>query len=894
MNFLTSIDELKTVPGEPGPSSPGSLGDLKRELATGRSDIARLHRTGAPGRGISDALRSLYDYCICRAYREAVERMPSSDRPAILQELAVVAVGGYGRGDLAPFSDIDLLFLIDPRESPPVRRIVTELVRDLWDVGLTLSQSVRTPANCVSMARQDLPARTAMSEARLLAGSAPLFADMQRRIHKFLASSSPHGFLESVLVERAREHVDYIANTVCLLEPNVKKSPGGLRDLHLLRWMGAARYGTPDPESLHLGGLLTDEEASTIASASEFLYRIRHELHFHAGAAQDVLTREEQARLAEWLDFHDEGPLLAVERFMQHYYGRTADLRDAVLAFIERARRPSVARRALDRLSARRIEEFILSQGRLCIDPGSRERVLDNCHRVLRCFDLARERGVPVARSDFEAIRAAVPQYAITPDLRRDFLEMLGRPVRLGQLLRNLHRVGLLGRLVPAFEHARCLIQFNLAHKYTIDEHTILAVERAAARLCDRSPLGQVYREIRHKNILHLALLCHDLGKGLGEDHCEEGRRIALETADLFGLHGHIRDLFVYLVYQHLLMAHTAFRRDVSDPATLVQFARAVGTPEALRMLYVLTAADTEAVSPGNWTAWKESLLTELFVRAIEQLSGEAPVSEGGDLARQLRRDLRDALHIHFPLKWLEAQLELMPISHLQRTDPLRVRAHLRLLRTLPPGDVRVDSEYLPGTSATRFTIVTRDDLIPGIFSKIAGVLAAAQFEILTAQIITRPDGFLIDTFEGVDTDFTGEPPAARRKEIAELIRSVLLGRQTVESLLNNRITFAGKPTTGRTTPPRVEIDNHSSDRFTIVEVFADDRQGLLYDITRTLFDLGLSVHSARISTHVDQVVDVFYVTTQAGRKTDDEATQDVIRARLLTALREPSPSSTF
>jgi [protein-PII] uridylyltransferase len=528
----------------------------------------------------------------------------------------------------------------------------------------------------------------------------------------------------------------------------------------------------------------------------------------------------------------------------------------------------------------------VLTRGRIRIDADERENVLADPGRVLRLFDLARDRAAIIASEDLESIRSAVPGYAIAPDLRRSFLDMLARPAGIGLLLRNLHRVGLLGRLIPAFEHTRCLTQFNLMHKYTVDEHSILAVERAAGRSNGRNSLGRAYREIRRKDLLHLALLCHDLGKGLSEDHCEEGRRIAIQTASLFGLHGQHRDLFVFLIHQHLLMAQTAFRRDVGDPATLAQFARAVGTPEALRMLYLITAADTEAVSPGNWTAWKESLLDALYARTMEELAGEAPVSDESDQGVRMRRALADALQTNFAREWLEGQLEALPDSYLRHTERPRIKAHLLLFRGLGAGDVRVDSEYVRETGITRYAVVAHDTVIPGIFSKISGVLAAARFEILGAQIITRPDGFLIDTFEGLDTDFAGEPPITRREAIAGNIRDVLLGRKAVESLFRNRLDpTAAPPVVVRPTPPRVEIDNQSSDRFTIVEVFADDRQGLLYDITRTLFELGLSVYSARISTHVDQVVDAFYVSTQDGRKVDDEAAREVIRARLLAAI---------
>ncbi|GMV97216.1 MAG: hypothetical protein AMXMBFR83_15740, partial [Phycisphaerae bacterium] len=377
-----------------------ALAALKQRLAAGRERTAELHRDGAQGGQVSAALCELCDEIILAAYREVLERARPADRPIILQQLALIAVGGYGRGDLAPYSDIDLLLLTHPRAQEAVRAFVSELIRDLWDVGLKLSQSVRTPAGCAAMARVDLPARTAFGEARLLGGNAALFAEMQRRMQRFAGAASVDRFIKAVLAERAKEHEDYYAATVCLLEPNVKKSPGGLRDLHLLRWVATARYATADPELLKLGGLIKGPDAQALSEASEFLYRIRHELHFQAGCAQDVLTREEQLRLAIWLGYEDDGPLLAVERFMQQYYRRTKLLHDVVMRFIERARRRSGIVALFGRLRQRQVEEFRLRPDGITIDPARRGEVSADAERLLRLFDLARLKGLPVAHDD--------------------------------------------------------------------------------------------------------------------------------------------------------------------------------------------------------------------------------------------------------------------------------------------------------------------------------------------------------------------------------------------------------------------------------------------------------------------------------------------------------------
>ncbi|MFN3486157.1 MAG: HD domain-containing protein, partial [Planctomycetota bacterium] len=457
----------------------------------------------------------------------------------------------------------------------------------------------------------------------------------------------------------------------------------------------------------------------------------------------------------------------------------------------------------------------------------------------------------------------------------------------LGGLVRNLHRVGLLGRFIPAFEHARCLMQFNQYHKYTVDEHSIRALEAAVARARDPGPIGQAYRDTRRKEVLHLAVLLHDIGKGREEDHSEVGRRIAEDLARDLGLEEHDRAQLVFLVHKHLLMAHTAFRRDVADVQTIVQFVRAVGTLETLRMLYVLTAADTEAVAPGSFTGWKESLLTELYMRASEELSGTAPVDDEGRRAEAVRSALRARLASRESPEALERRLAAMPDAYLRRTDPETLEAHLRVHAELEASrGVRVESIYLKETGLTQYTVFTRESLAPGIFSKITGVLAAERFQIIDAQIVTWSDGFVVDVFRGVDTDFPGEPPPYRRREISDRIEQVLLGRQTVEALFAaRRVPAPPNPWRASSGPTQVEVDNASSDRYTIVEVFADDRLGLLYTIARTLFEMGLSISSAKISTRLDQVVDVFYVTDGQGAKVTDGERLEAVRRRLLEVI---------
>lgn len=872
-------------------SDPAVPQDLKEFLRAGRDEIRARHASGAMGGQIATALTDLVDRVVVEAFQRAMQRSGGAARAALLEDLALVAVGGYGRGDTAPYSDVDLLFLRSRRAGQDVLDLVKELVRNLWDYGLKLSQSVRTPKEAIDFAAQDLPMRTSLTEARLVVGSQALFADLQRRNHRLISSTSITKFIEQVLTERGKEHQDYFA-TVNLLEPNVKKSPGGMRDVHLLRWIALPRYGTREPQMLRAAGVLTPEDSQTLSLGVEFLGRIRNELHFRAGQAQDVLTRDEQVRVAKWLGFESEGPLLHVERFMQAYHRQTTALHDMVIRFAHGAKTPGIVRRVMNGLATRRIEHFyILTRDSISIDPDIAPAEMQKAETLLTLFDLARRHALEVAHETLERVRQAVPSCRLTPESRKLFLSVMSVPEGLGLLVRNLHRVGLLGRFIPAFERARCLMQFNQYHKYTVDEHSIRALESATFRIGDNGPVGQAYRETKRKDVLHLALLLHDIGKGYEEDHSEVGKRIAEQLSADLGLGEHERHQLVFLVHKHLVMAHVATRRDISDPATIGQFVRTVGTEETLRMLFLLTVCDTDAVAPGSLTSWKESLFVELYARATEELTGEALVADEAKKSEELRAQLRKALAPEFGAEWLEPHLAAMPFSYLRKHPPEIVASHLRAQKNLDGSGVRVETQHLKDRGLTQITVFTRDNVTPGIFAKITGTLAALRFQIAEADIVTRSDGLVVDTFRGEDSDFRGEPPASRRDEIERNIELVLTGRQSVEGLFAARhtsIAQTSKSLAGG--PTQVEIDNTTADKATIVEVFADDRPGLLYSIAKTLFELDLSIRSAKISTSLDQVADAFYVTDKGGAKVEDEARLETIRKRLLEAIPSGQP----
>ena len=463
-------------------------------------------------------------------------------------------------------------------------------------------------------------------------------------------------------------------------------------------------------------------------------------------------------------------------------------------------------------------------------------------------------------------------RHSRTPEVSRAFLKILAGPDAVAGTLETMHRAHLLEKLIPIFARVRGLMQFNQYHKYTVDEHTLLAVAKAKVLALESGVIGEVYQEIRRKDLLHLAILLHDLGKGRKEDHSEVGKVIAEETAARLGCDEQETRTLVFLVHKHLLMANTAFRRDPYDEKVLLPFAKEVGTPELLRKLLVLTAADIAAVGPGVLTKWKELLLTQLYLRTLPTVSGEQDKTVGPECLKELvsevAREFANVAPVRFD--WIESQLSQFPLRYLHGTPPKRIAAHLAAIRRLQAGDVLVEEIFNEELGLCEYTVITHDNLIPGIFSKIVGVMTAQGLQILDARIITRDDGVVVDTFKVSDPDYVGVPPVERRASIAATIVRVLKGEEEVERLMsrNTRMhSVRHLPATRHAT--EVQIDNETSDRSTIIDVFADDTQGLLYAITRSIFQLGLSVHAARISLRqeLDQVVDVFYVTDGDGAK---------------------------
>ncbi|MDA1038833.1 MAG: [protein-PII] uridylyltransferase [Planctomycetota bacterium] len=883
-----------TAAREPAEASVGhAVAQATESLGRLRGRIATQHAEGGLGYATCGLATDLFDALVIEVWQSVIAGCKPAEAERLTRQVALVAHGGFGRREMAPYSDIDLMLLSDGGiDAGLVANVARRLVQDLFDAGLTVGQSVRSVAEAAQLSSGDATIFSTLLDCRTLAGRNDLVGRLRSRLWGIVRRGRRR--MTALLSAARDEERRKFGETVFLLEPNVKRSPGGLRDVQLIRWLGLVRWGdeswteTATLDDLARAGGLTRDDADAVRDAAEFLLRLRNELHLHAGKAADELTRDEQVRIAAARGIEAAGGMLGVERFMQDYFRHTRRVADVADAIAAECRQPPALQRWVTGLFGHRVDgRYAVGPGSIRVLSGAPAAATESIDGALRLLELSALYGLPVDSGAWQRVRAAVQNRMepVGPAERRRFLALFEAPDSIGTTLRSLHEVGLLEQFVPPFAHARHLLQFNNYHKYTVDEHCIVAVEKAVALTDDESWLGSVWRQIKRKGTVLLALLIHDLGKGFDEDHSEVGARIARDVAVLFQLPDDEAEILVFLVHKHLLMAHLAFRRDVDDNSLVVRFAREVGSPEVLRMLTVLTAADVSAVGPGTWTRWKGDLLGDLYYRTLGYLDGESPSLRAERTGRALEALLTD----RDPSDQIVELARTLPLSYLRDRDPEAILEHISQLARLPDDGVVVECQWQEETSTLAITVGTREAVANGIFHRLTGALTSQRLEILAADIHTLPGGLIIDHFVVHDPDFSGAPPAERLADIREAVRKALrVGDRPVFTRLWN--PFAPQPTPASLLPTRVLFDNESSERSTILEVFTHDSAGLLYSIARTLFDAGISVQAAKIGTYSDQVVDAFHISDKAGRKITDAQQMESLRRALEKVATPPGP----
>ncbi len=809
-------------------------------------------------------------------------------------KIALVAAGGYGREELFPYSDIDLLFLYDEKGADEAARIAEFILYILWDLGLKVGQSHRSIDETMAQAQDDIATRTNLLDARFIAGRQEIHDQFRRRFDQEVVAGTAREFVEAKLAERDNRHRRF-GDSRYMLEPNVKEGKGGLRDLHTLWWL--ARYVYPITALKDLVGmkLLTPQEYKAFDQARQFLWRTRIHLHYLAGRAEDRLTFDYQQRLAALMGYKHPSPNRSIERFMRRYFVavRTVGSMTRVFCALLEEEKKRAPRRSLAWLwqAPWKLGHFRLDGQRLGVRADTAFEtnpvLMIELFRVAQIHELdIHPRALQLMARHLGCIDDAV---RADPKANALFLDILLAYQGPETTLRRMSEAGVLGRFIPDFGRIIGQTQFNMYHVYTVDEHTLVAlgilhaVEKGHLR-AELPVATSIINRIQMRSVLYLSLLCHDIAKGRGGDHSELGERIAAKLAARFGFSADETETAAWLVRHHLLFSNTAFKRDIDDPKTIQDFVAIVQSPERLKLLLALTVADIRAVGPAVWNGWKASLLRELYRRA-EQAMGTGVVELKKHQAGQFRDDVLKLLP-GWAARDVDAYLEQGNPTYWANFDLPRHAVIARMMKeaqslSMP---LLVDTQHDYDRSITEITLVTYDQ--HALFSKIAGAMSLAGANIINAKVFTLKNGMAVDVFQVQDTAGQVFDRPDRLAKMSVYIEQALSGELDIAAA-NAQRTRNGinSSRSALPLPGQVLIENNASNIASVIELTGHDRSGFLYDVTRTIAELGLSIATAHISTYGAQAADVFYVKDIFGMKITHDARLKQVREKLLEAI---------
>ena len=833
-----------------------------------------------------EMIRALFAYVVRYVH-------PASDRER--HRLVIAAVGGYGRATLAPGSDIDLLFLLPTKDDAWAVRVVEAMLYIMWDLRQKVGHSTRSIEECLRYAREDMTIRTALLEARPILGDPDLFETLRERFDEEVVSSTPAEFVAAKLAERDTR-ISKAGRSRYLVEPNVKDGKGGLRDLNTLFWIAKYVYRVREASELVEAGLFSRKEYRLFTRCEEFLWRVRCHLHFVTGRAEERLSFDLQRILAERLGYADRAGLYGVERFMKHYFlvaKEVGDLTAIVCAALEeRQAKPSpMLDRFFGRIWRRKEslsnKDFVVENARITVaDPATFARDPIN---IIRLFATADESGLAIHPDAMRLVTLSLTKIdarmRLDPEANRLFLSILTSRNSPEIVLRLMNQAGVLGRFIPEFGRIVALMQFNMYHSYTVDEHLLRSIgilaDIESGRSAVQHPLAlEILPTLNDRTVLYVAMFLHDIAKGRTEDHSIAGMAVARKLCPRLGLSEAQTEEVAWLIEQHLVMSDTAQRRDLSDHRTIETFADVVGGIDRLNMLFVLTVCDIRAVGPGVWNGWKAELLRTLYWETENLIEGERSVVARERRVAAARDELREALP-----KWSQHDFGAYAARHqppywLKVDLPHKIRhaSILNMSEVESPGPI-VDYVTEAARGITELTIIAPDH--PRLLSIIAGACAAAAADIVDAQVFTTTDGMALDMIYVTRVLERDEDELRRAGRIAMAIERALTGEIRLSEMVAKR---SGDADVNEVfdVQPEVQINNTLSNRFTVIEVAGLDRRGLLFALTALLSQLELNIGSAHIATFGEKAADVFYVTDLAGAKIVDAKRKDDIRDAIL------------
>jgi [protein-PII] uridylyltransferase len=788
--------------------------------------------------------------------------------------MALVAVGGYGRQELFPFSDIDLLILHDSSSEDELNTAAEAVLYPLWDAGLDVGHSVRTVNQCLADAADDFFFQIALLDARLIVGEASIFADLQQRYQQQFVLGQRKKFLNQMIAHR-NHRLRAFAKHSYLLEPQIKEGRGGLRDLQAILWTSKVIFGLKNLDAIEDAGILSGAERRNLTRAWEYLIQIRNRLHYLSGRKNDRLYFERQEELSREFNYRKTTGIKAVEQFMREVYGHLQAIAvsaDLFFAHVDESINPPLPDSPDDSFQILEPGIFIRHNH---IHLDGRRDLGKTPRLVMRIFLQAAKMGLPIhhqTRKIISANLAAAADIQSSAAAGRDFINILQQDKNPPASLETMLECGFLAAYLPEFGQLKSLAQHDVYHIFTVDYHLVQTVAALAGL---REKHGNIFAIIDKPRILFLAALLHDIGKGCGGKHADRGAALAAETGQRLGLNKSERDLLCFLIKNHLFLSKTALRRDLEDTALIRRCAALVQSPERLAMLYLLSIADAMATGPTVWSDWRAALLLELYLKIALLLEknepGDQEISQGiswirGHVAELLGRDN------NFDLRDL-------PDDYLFNFSPQEIAGHVRRSQDLGPDEFIIESQDRNGHLS--LLIIAGDR--PGLLTKICGTTALNGLEILAAQIFTWPDGTAVDSIDVLplyDEDYNDEKLAALRDDL----RRAFNFRLGLDYRLHNSEMRPAAGVKIEAAPPKVVIDNESSDNFTIIEIYANKHIGRIYKIARALAEFQINIFRAKIGSRSDQVVDVFYVLDNNRQKITDPDFQEEIRQSLLYA----------
>jgi len=860
---------------------------------------ARLDKDGK-GRSCAAGLSTFQDELIALIFDYTTTHVYRATNPSDAERMSIVATGGYGRGLLAPGSDIDLLFLLPYKQTPWGESVAEYMLYVLWDLGFKVGHATRTVDQCIKLSIADMTIRTALLDARLIHGDRQLFAELEDRFRAEVVKGTARQFIDAKMGERD-ERLRRTGESRYKVEPNVKDGKGGLRDLHTLHWLSKYLFGQEVGHAAVAAGIFTPDEAGTFRKCEDFLWSVRCHLHFLKGRAEEVLTFDYQAAMAEKLGYTEHGGLRAVERFMKHYFLMSKEVGDlttilcGALEMQQLKAAPGISRffKPLSwsaRRELRQRTDFRVDNDRLNVaDAEVFERDPVN---LIRFFANAQSTGGFIHPNAVRLLRRSLrlvdDKMRNDPEANRIFLDLLTSPSQPDATLRRMNEAGVLARFLPDFGRVVAMMQFNMYHHYTVDEHLLRTVGNISqiekGGMGAELPLStEVIKNIKNRRALYVAAFLHDIGKGRKEDHSIVGARIARKVCPRLGLTPAETDLVAWLIEEHLTMSNVAQSRDISDPKTARDFAAKVQSPERLKLLFLLTVADIRAVGPGVWNGWKGQLLRTLYYETEPLVAGGHTQQQRRERIERAQQELTAALS-----KWPESDVKTFIDRHYAnywlRTDTKTQIEHAELLLSAQMAGKKLATRVKTDafTAITELTVYAPNHA--RLLALFAGACAAGGANIAGAHITTTRDGFALDTFL-LNREFQNDEDELRRaKRIGDTIDRLLEGKERLAELLQKKRPNV-RSVEMFAVAPEVIISNSLSERLTVIEVAGRDRPGLLYDLTSTLSDLSLDIASAHITTFGEKAVDVFYVTDLTGKQIDSEPRQQTIRERLTKVL---------